>query len=186
MWASPPDPAAEARTRAVQPVDLRRTFLRPAVYDLPWLASEADPQHESAGDLLTMVSPWSPGIPWTAVGASTAHTGSSILQTTCSGNRRRSAPRCCARLPTHPERCPRPPAAVLMGLAATPWPGQDGAGRQVRATLPVHILTRTPEQMHEQGILATPNGRTVRTGEPRPWEWCSSSRVAVRVSATMP
>lgn len=56
------------------------------------------------------------------------------------------------------------PQAALIGLTATPWPGQDGAGRRLRATFPVDILTRTPEQMHEQGILATPIFHTVDTG----------------------
>ncbi|MGI8701645.1 MAG: DEAD/DEAH box helicase [Nocardioidaceae bacterium] len=57
------------------------------------------------------------------------------------------------------------PQAVLIGLTATPWPGQDGAGRRLRTTFPVDILTRTPEQMHEQGILATPVFHTVDTGQ---------------------
>lgn len=57
------------------------------------------------------------------------------------------------------------PQAVLIGLTATPWPGQDGAGRRLRTTFPVDILTRTPEQMREQGILATPIFHTVDTGQ---------------------
>jgi superfamily II DNA or RNA helicase len=56
------------------------------------------------------------------------------------------------------------PDVALLGLTATPWPTQAGAGRRLRSTFPVEILTRTPEQMHEQGILALPVFHTVDTG----------------------
>ena len=57
------------------------------------------------------------------------------------------------------------PAIHFIGLTATPWPGQGGAAQRLRNTFPVDILTRTPEEMHEAGILATPIFHTVDTGE---------------------
>lgn len=57
------------------------------------------------------------------------------------------------------------PGVAVLGLTATPWPSGEGAGRRLRSTFPVDVLTRTPEQMHKQGILATPVFHTVDTGQ---------------------
>src|SRR5680860_656704 len=53
----------------------------------------------------------------------------------------------------------------VIGLTATPWPGQYGAAARLKDSFPTVVIQKTIKEMLEQQILAVPVYSTVDTGE---------------------